>query len=48
MPLVEIEIRQDLIATPEDQRRWGEMLAPLLRRAAFDVLGLSPTDPRTS
>lgn len=48
VPSVEIEIRQDLIATPEDQRRWGEMLAPLLRRAAFDVLGLSPTDPRTS
>ncbi|MBE3638748.1 N-formylglutamate amidohydrolase [Mangrovicoccus algicola] len=36
-----IEIRNDLIADPADQRAWGERLAPLLRRA----LGQVTADP---
>ncbi|MBO0739600.1 MAG: N-formylglutamate amidohydrolase [Alphaproteobacteria bacterium] len=33
LPHVEIEIRQDLIATPESQRQWAERLARLLPAA---------------
>ncbi len=32
---VEIEIRQDLLATSGQQRGWAEVLAPLLRQAAL-------------
>ena len=28
-----IELRNDLIATPETQQHWADRLAPLLRRA---------------
>jgi predicted N-formylglutamate amidohydrolase len=42
IPSVEIEIRQDQIATPEAQLRWAALLGPLLERAVFDVLGLTP------
>lgn len=34
IPHVGIEIRQDLLARPDDQRRWAERLAPLLATAA--------------
>ena len=30
LPHVLIELRQDLIATPDDQRLWAERLAPML------------------
>jgi predicted N-formylglutamate amidohydrolase len=39
VPVVEIEIRQDLIATAEDQKKWAELLAPLLRRSVDSVVG---------
>ena len=39
VPVVEVELRQDLIATPAGQKKWGTLLAPLLRRAVDDVLG---------
>jgi len=39
VPVVEIEIRQDLIATAEDQKKWAALLAPLLRRSVDGVLG---------
>jgi predicted N-formylglutamate amidohydrolase len=39
IPVVEIEIRQDLIATVTDQQKWARLLAPILRRAVVDVLG---------
>ncbi|CAN5734994.1 hypothetical protein BH23PSE1_BH23PSE1_04390 [soil metagenome] len=34
LPYVEIEIRQDQIATPEGQALWAERLVPVLQRAA--------------
>jgi predicted N-formylglutamate amidohydrolase len=34
LPYVEIEIRQDQIATPDGQARWAERLVPVLHRAA--------------
>jgi predicted N-formylglutamate amidohydrolase len=34
LPYIEIEIRQDGIATPGDQARWVDRLVPLLHRAA--------------
>jgi predicted N-formylglutamate amidohydrolase len=39
IPVVEIEIRQDLVATVEDQKKWAALLAPLLHRSVEDVLG---------
>ena len=39
IPVVEIEIRQDLISTREDQIKWAELLAPIFKRAVDDVLG---------
>ncbi len=39
VPVVEIEIRQDLITTAEDQKKWAALLAPLLRRSVDGVLG---------
>ena len=33
-PYVEIEIRQDLLATAEQQAGWADLLAPLLGSAA--------------
>jgi predicted N-formylglutamate amidohydrolase len=39
VPVVEIEIRQDLIATDEDQKKWAALLAPLLQRSVAGVLG---------
>lgn len=39
VPVVEIEIRQDLIATVEGQKKWAALLAPLLRRSVDGVLG---------
>lgn len=38
LPSLEIEIRQDLIATPEGQRAWAERLAPALERSAAHLL----------
>jgi predicted N-formylglutamate amidohydrolase len=38
VPSVEIEIRQDLITTAEDQQKWASLLAPILRRTVDDVL----------
>ena len=32
-----IELRNDLIATPEDQARWADRLAPLLTQALEDI-----------
>lgn len=32
-----IELRNDLIATPEDQARWADRLAPLLEQALEDI-----------
>ena len=37
LPHVGIEIRQDLLARPEDQRQWAERLAPLLATAALQL-----------
>jgi predicted N-formylglutamate amidohydrolase len=39
VPVVEIEIRQDLITTAEDQKKWAALLAPFLRRSVDGVLG---------
>ncbi|MGB9143939.1 MAG: N-formylglutamate amidohydrolase [Aestuariivirga sp.] len=39
VPVVEIEIRQDLIATPEGQKKWAALLAPILQVSVADVLG---------
>ena len=39
IPVVEIEIRQDLIVAVEDQKKWATLLAPVLCRAVGDVLG---------
>ncbi len=39
VPVVEIEIRQDLIATVEGQKKWAALLAPFLRRSVDGVLG---------
>ena len=36
-PNVLIELRNDLIATPEDQARWADRLAPLLEQALEDI-----------
>ncbi len=36
-PSVLLELRQDLIETPEDQRAWGERLAPILEAARQDA-----------
>ena len=36
-PYVEIEIRQDLLATPKDQAAWGAMLVGLLQTAAAGI-----------
>jgi predicted N-formylglutamate amidohydrolase len=36
-PYVEIEIRQDLLATPEQQAEWSDLLAPLLKEAAQGI-----------
>ena len=36
--VVGIEIRQDLIATPEAQKEWSALLAPLLNQAVNEVL----------
>ena len=33
-PYVELEVRQDLVATPDDQRAWAARLARLLREAS--------------
>jgi len=38
IPVVEIEIRQDMITTDEDQKKWAALLAPLLRRSVDGVL----------
>jgi predicted N-formylglutamate amidohydrolase len=37
LPHVLIELRQDLIATPEDQRLWAERLAPMLAQVIEEV-----------
>ena len=39
VPVVEIEIRQDLIATLEGQKKWAALLAPILLVSVADVLG---------
>ena len=39
VPVVEIEIRQDLIASVEDQNKWAVLLAPMLRDCVEDELG---------
>ena len=39
IPVVEIEIRQDLIATVADQQNWANLLAPILRSVVDDVFG---------
>ena len=39
VPVVEIEIRQDMIATAEGQKTWAALLAPHLRRSVDGVLG---------
>lgn len=41
VPVVEIEIRQDLIATAEGQKKWAALLAPFLRQSVDGVLGSS-------
>lgn len=38
---VEIEIRQDLIVTTQDQQKWANLLAPILRRVVDDVLAVT-------
>jgi predicted N-formylglutamate amidohydrolase len=38
VPVVEIEIRQDLIATVDDRKKWAALFAPLLRRSVDGVL----------
>jgi predicted N-formylglutamate amidohydrolase len=38
VPCVEIEIRQDLITAAQDQLKWANLLAPILRRAVDEVL----------
>lgn len=43
-PNVLIELRQDLIETPDAQRSWGHRLAPLLRASLADI-GLEPHVP---
>ena len=37
LPYVELEVRQDLVTTPEDQRAWATRLARLLREAASSL-----------
>ena len=37
LPHVLIELRQDLIATPDDQRLWAERLAPMLAHVIEEV-----------
>ena len=37
LPHVLIELRQDLVATSEDQRLWAERLAPMLRQVIEEV-----------
>ena len=37
LPHVLIELRQDLIATPDDQRLWAERLAPMLAQVIEEV-----------
>jgi predicted N-formylglutamate amidohydrolase len=37
LPHVLIELRQDLIATPENQRLWAERLAPMLAQVIEEV-----------
>jgi predicted N-formylglutamate amidohydrolase len=39
IPVVEIEIRQDLITTADEQQKWAGLLAPILHRAVHEVLG---------
>lgn len=39
VPVVEIEIRQDLIASVEGQKKWAALLAPFLRQSVDGVLG---------
>ena len=38
IPVVEIEIRQDLIGIEQDQQTWADLLAPILNRVVDDVL----------
>jgi predicted N-formylglutamate amidohydrolase len=38
LPHVLIELRQDLIATPDDQRLWAARLAPILSQVIEEVL----------
>jgi predicted N-formylglutamate amidohydrolase len=38
LPYLELEIRNDLLATAEDRRRWADRLAEALRPALADVL----------
>jgi predicted N-formylglutamate amidohydrolase len=37
LPHVLIELRQDLVASPEDQRRWAARLAPVLREVMEEI-----------
>ena len=37
LPHVLIELRQDLIAAPDDQRLWAERLAPILGQVIDEV-----------
>jgi predicted N-formylglutamate amidohydrolase len=38
IPSLEIEIRQDLIETPEGQTAWADLLAPAFQRSAEHLL----------
>jgi predicted N-formylglutamate amidohydrolase len=42
IPYAEFEVRQDLIATPEGQRVWGERLASVIHEAYFAFAGVNP------
>ena len=41
LPVVEIEIRQDLIASSQEQQKWGGLLAPILQRVVDSVLAVT-------
>ena len=42
LPYLELEVRQDLIATDDQQARWAERLAPLFTAAAADLNRFRP------
>ena len=45
LPSVMIEIRNDLVATPEDQAEWGARLAGAIARALPAALASEPDQP---